>query len=288
MPEGKQPIHVSRCLSAVAVGCLLILAGCSGFFGADTTTSASPTSTPAPVPSDAPTPDQALQAVPGLSAEGVEDAFALGRAHRAVLANVSYTQRVTEPSRFANGTLRLNTTTVTRVEPMNTTTRWSRVTTYEGRVDPVFRPHPTAIRVETYAAVRIHHQVTFPNGTTTVHSFDRDFGVELHTLEQTIAAFDTTVRGRTTCGDRTCYRVRSTALTAPWTLSDAVNIRDEWTVRNASLFALVDDRGLVREYRVRYSVETSMYTYTAVRHVRYTAFGDTTVETPDWVTQQTP
>ena len=50
-----------------------------------------------------------------------------------------------------------------------------------------------------------------------------------------------------------------------------------------TLFALIDERGLVREYRVRYTVATPNETYTAVRHVRVVALGETAVEKPGWV-----
>lgn len=277
---------VSRPRPTLALLCVVLLAGCGGMLGSDTAAAPTPSNTPAPVPSDTATPD-AVREVPRYSEDGIENPFALGRAHRAVLANASYTRRLTESTRFADGSLRLNTTAVTRVEPTNATTRSYSVTTYEGPVEPIATPNPTADRVEIYGDERFYVRFTFPGGTTTVRSLPRTFDGRAGTIESVIAAFNTTVRDRTACGDRTCRRVRSTELAAPWLLSDAVRLPDDWTVRNATLFALVDSRGLVHEYRIRYAVETPTSTYAAVRRVRYTALGETVVRKPDWVSRGT-
>jgi hypothetical protein len=277
---------VPRLPAVVVLACLTVLAGCGGFFGSDPSQTATPSVTAAPVPTNTPTPDHSsVRDVPGLSADGVENPFVLARAHRAVLSNLSYTQRTNETTRFLNGSLRLRSTSVNRVVPTNGTPRFLRVTTYEGPVSPVFRPYPTATRVETYADDRAHIRFTFPNGTTSVLSFNRTGG-RSSSLELTFAAFETRIAGTTACGSHTCYRVRSTALDTPAYLADTLRLREASRVQNGSLVALVDDRGLVRENRVRYTVETPPRTYTGVRHIRYTALGETTVGAPDWVNVQ--
>jgi hypothetical protein len=192
---------------------------------------------------------------------------------------------MTEISRFSNGSLRLNETRINRVVPTDTTTYSIQhaTSTFEGPVEPRYPFHPTAIRVERYAAEQHHLRFTFPNGTTTVISFDRNSDGRTPTLELVVAAFDTQVAGRTPCGPHSCYRVRSTELGDPDHLERAVLLPEEWTVTDGTLFALIDERGLVREYRVRYTVATPNETYTAVRQVRYTALGETVVVKPGWV-----
>ena len=122
-----------RSLALIGV-CVLLTAGCSGFLGGETPTSPTTTTTPAPIPSDTVTPDRSVRQVPGLTEQGVENPFALGRAHHAVLSNVSYTQRTTEISRFSNGSLRRNVTRNHRVAPSDATAHSIQhtISTYKG------------------------------------------------------------------------------------------------------------------------------------------------------------
>lgn len=272
----------SHSLLVLALASAAMLAGCGGYLGTDPSQTSTPKITAAPVPTDIPTPDRSVRKVPGLSEHGVANPFELGRTHRAVLSNQSYTQQTNETTRFANDSLRLQTTTVVRVVQADDGTRTLRETAYDGPVSPAATPFSTAARIESYADERAHVRVTFRNGTTAVQSFDRT-GVQSHTLELVFSAFETRIAGTIECGNRTCYVVRSSLLDSPGSLADALVRVEGGNVRNGSLLALVDERGLVHEYQVRYTVETPSHTYTAVRRVHYTALGETVVERPDWV-----
>lgn len=270
-----------------AIACLLVLAGCGGFAsGGDGAASPTPTATAAPVPTDSPTPRPGPGDVPGLSARDVEDPFALARAHRTMLANTTYTVRTNETTWFPNGTLRSRAVTVSRVEPGSLFDRYHSVTTFGGPVAPAGVPYPNATRVETYAGELVYLAVTYPNGTTTYRSF-RPSDFRRRTLALLFSSFETRVVGRTACGNETCYRVASTALDAPGFLAAAFVRLPDRSVVDGSLVALVDRRGFVRAYRVRYRVETPDGTYTAVRRVTYSGLGETTVERPAWVENAT-
>lgn len=271
-----------RLLLAIAFVGVTVLAGCGGFFGTSPSQADSSTITAAPVPTDITTLEHA-GAVPGLTEDGISNAYELGRAHRAVLSNRSYTERLNETTRFVNGSLRLRTTSVMRAVPTDDGTRYRRETVYAGPVPPTDTPFPAADRIQLYGDERVHVRVTLPNGTTRVQSFDRT-NRQTHTMELVFSAFETGIAGVTACGNQSCYRVRSTTLDSPGNLADAllqVEGRTYW--RNSSLFVLIDKRGFVHEYRVRFTVETPTHTYTVVRRVRFMDIGETAVERPDWV-----
>lgn len=267
---------------------VMILSGCGGFFGVSPSQTAHPTVTSAPVPTDMPESDHTASLVPGLSEDGISNAYELGRAHREVLSNRSYTERLNETTRYANGSLRFRSISVVRATPTDGGHRSIGETVYDGPVTPPDTPFPAAERLQLYSDGQVHVRVTFLNRTTSVESFDRTNRVS-HTMELVFSAFETRIDGTMACGNRSCYRVRSTVLDSPGYLDDALLAgqfegRTYW--RNSSLVALIDDRGFVHEYRVRFTVETSRYTYTVVRRVSYSSIGETVVERPDWVPDQ--
>lgn len=274
----------TRVAFALLVASAAVLAGCSGGL-TDGTQSPRPTATPAPVPTVSSFPNPRVEEVPGLSSDGIEDPFRLGSAHRAILSNQSHTRWRTVTERFADGTLRRRTTAVTRVVPGQDQHRYLRERTFEGPVPPTGTIYPNATQIEAYGADRAYVRATYPNGSTTVASFRRNDGND-RTLAVVLAAFETRIAGRTSCGSRTCYVVRSTALETPQYLAGAFVAFEDWAVTGGSLVAFIDGRGLVHEYRVRYTVETPIRRYWAVRHVRYAALGETTIERPEWAETQ--
>lgn len=179
-----------------------------------------------------------------------------------MLANTTYTVRTNQTTWFQNGTLRSHRSVVSKVESRPLGDRVRSTTVYAGPVGPARVAHPTAARVETYVDTQVHHAVTYPNGTTTYRSF-RHTDFERRTLELVLSSFETRVTARTTCGNRTCYRVESTTLNAPGFLAAAFVRMPDHTVSGGTLTGFVETRGLVVEYRVRYLVETPEDVYTA-------------------------
>jgi len=270
----------TRHLAALALLGVLALAGCAGLFGSDPTGTTTPPSAAAPVAST-PTPSPGGGAYPpGLSENGVDNASELARTHRALLANRSHTKLVNETTRYANGSLRYRTRTRARSVPTDGEPRYHTVQTFAGPAQERLSPYPEAERIERYAAERTGVHIVRPDGSNTELVSRSDLHREV--LEVTFHAFDVRLAPPTACGDLTCYRLRSTKLTAPERLGQSLVRRAGWEVTQGSLVALVDERGLVREYRVEYAVETPSESYTTVRTVGITAVGNTSLERPAW------
>jgi len=133
---------------SVLVAGLLMLAGCSGLLPAEDTPAK--TVTPAPIPS----PSSSLRTTakpsfpPGIVAGEVVDPIALERAHARGLRDASYTIRVNETARYANGSPRSQMIRTASVGPNGTRKlRTIRVVGPEER-PPVF---PNASEVIIYA-----------------------------------------------------------------------------------------------------------------------------------------
>lgn len=96
------------------------LSGCSGVGGGGTGAQ-SPSLPPAEVPDVTPAPSPARDATrwlaPGLTDRGVERSWLLVGAHEGVLANISYTSRTVETTRYANGTVWGRIRTTVRAAP---------------------------------------------------------------------------------------------------------------------------------------------------------------------------
>lgn len=270
----------TRHLAALVLVGLVALAGCAGLFGSETPGSTTEATALEPAESTTLPPGDADRFPPGLSRTGVVSDAALARAHRALLANRSHTTLVTETTRYANGSLRYRVRSRTRSVPADGKPRYYSVKTFAGPAQQRLSPYPDAERIETYAAERTGLHIVRPNWANT-ELVSRTPSTR-QVLEATVGAFDVRLAPPTACGDLTCYRLRSTNLTAPSRLSESLVRPAGSEVTQGSLVAVVDERGLVREYRVEYAVETPAESYTAVRTVRLTAVGDTTVERPDW------
>lgn len=269
-----------RRVVALALVGVLALAGCAGLFGGDSAGTTTPPTADAPTGATVTTPSTETGYPPGLSESGVDNAFELGRAHRALLENRSYTKLVNDTTRYANGSLRYRTRIRARSVPTDGDPRLHVVQTFAGPAQDRLSAYPDAERIETYAAERTGLHIVRPNGSNT--ELVSRWSPTLRVLEVALEAFEVRLAPPTPCGNLTCYRLRSTNLTAPERLSESFVRRDGWTVTGASLVAVVDERGLVRQYRLEYVVETPARTYNAVRTVRITAVGETEVERPDW------
>lgn len=270
------------------VALVVLLSGCSGV-GSGGTGAQSSTMTPVEVPdvTPAPTPtgDADRWLAPGLTDRGVEGAWLLGRAHEAVLANTSYTSRTVETTRYANGTVRGRIRTTVRATPGAFTT----VSIPTGTHARAY-PFPDAERVEVYGVDgRLHFAVTDADGTW-YFSFDRaDAGVP--SLYALLSSVETHTAGTVARNGTTLYRVRATGLADTRRFAVAVGVAangyEASAVGNVSLRALVDSRGLVREYELDYTLRRDGPDLRVTRRVRYTDLGETSVQRPSWYDEAT-
>lgn len=248
---------------ALALAALLALAGC----GAPAAPGPASTATPAPVPEETPAPFP-----PGVDERGVYDPGRLVDAHAAVLANASYTVRVTSVHSRPGGELR---------------SRYARV-----------------IRLSA-GEERVHYVLNKTdrrNGTTDVRHIERyndgdRLFVAVSEGNETTYRVREVARSRSflaaSTGDRQGFgrllgRLRP-ALTDIRTENGTTRYRlasgptDVRPLRNVTFDALVDRRGVVREYNITYTVRRDGAPVRVRVDVAFTDVGSTTVRRPDWV-----
>lgn len=266
--------------SSVLVVLAVLLAGCSGFGGTGTPTEPV---TPAPVPAATPTATPHDLLAPGLSFSGVTDAYTLADAHAGQLQGTSYTVRTERTIRTPDGR-QLGTESGVVCVAASGTFR-SRVTATgtaadfvpgaSGRVDRWSDGEQLAVAVTANGSTRYGH---VPRG-----SFDPQrsrLSVTRERLFVLFSAVDTRVTDRFAWNGTTVYRVESTGVTDPDRLADAEVIREP---RNVSFTALVDARGVVRAYTLRYrATAASGEPVVVALSVTTERIGATTVERPDW------
>jgi hypothetical protein len=265
---------------AVLLALLVLLAGCSGFGGGGTPTEPI---TPAPVPTATATATPHDLLAPGLSPVGVTDPYALGDAHAARLQATAYTVRTERTVRTPGGRRLGHETSVVRVAA--TGTFRSRVTATgtaadfvsgsSGRVDRWSDGEQLVVAVTANGSTRYGY---VPRG-----SFDPRrprLSVTRDRLFALFSAVDTRLTDRFERNGTTVYRVESTGVAAPDRIADAEVVRDP---RNVSFTALVDARGVVRAYTLRYrATATSGEPVVVALSVDTVRIGATTVERPDW------
>ncbi len=252
---------------AVLLACLVVLAGCNGL-AADGGDASMPDVTPAEVPRDL----HGGSVAPGLTRQEVVDGTALLDAHRDLTANVSLTIQDTSRETLANGTV---------VQGYETTTRYganrSRFVT-EARLTGL--EHSGGQRLDRYGAwsngtVTYIHRVL--DGTTRYRREPGRVGAvtdyRLRQLEELLAEFSvTSVRE---LGERAGHDA--------YAVTGASRVSDD---RDQRVRLVVDERGLVREFRTEVTREDYRErdrNVTVVRTTRYEAIGSTTVERPDWL-----
>ncbi len=256
---------------ALAACLLAFTAGCSA--GAPT-----PTVTPAPVPdSGEPT---GTGIAPGVSRAGITDPVRLEGAHRRALANTSFHRKTMLTVRQQGRTVRSSVETV----QADTTAGRYNVTLRE-RTSPDYSIRPFASRIQLWgnSSVRL---VRFVRINEVNYRVERDppRSTPIEELADSaraaalLDAFAVRVTGRTDDG----YRLRSTRLLVPAAL-DTPSVFEG--VHNASLTAVVTERGLVKRYRVRYEGEINDEPAVVVLTSRITSVGATTVEPPDWAAE---
>jgi hypothetical protein len=279
-------------LPSLAAVALLVLAGCSvGPVGSDRAGVETPTLTPAPVPDEgrqaAVGSDGARATVggrrlaPGLRTGGVADAFALAGAHRAVLANRSYTRIDSRTVVDGNGTL--------------------RATRQELRVAAAgvpFRLHRSAVSADRYDVVSGYSDITiYHDGERAYYrlvgdgntSYGVDTGASPGEVEADrtgqeellglLTSFEWEVQ-RVEIGGEPRYRLTSTRLVAPATLDDAFLLTDP---RDAEIRMLVGSEGRVYRYRAEYDTTYDGRTVGVTETVRWSDVGTTDDIEPSWL-----
>ncbi|PSP70795.1 hypothetical protein BRC79_01740 [Halobacteriales archaeon QH_8_67_27] len=268
---------------AVVVVALVVLSGCSGFFGGSD--SDPETVTPAPLPTDSEFP-------PGIDARGVTDATTLAATQRATLENTSYTLVTNRTVRGANGSVRSSLAVELRL---------SSARNYHAEISVLGPDAPLVIgepptRAEYWAndEVYLRRQV-IDNRTEYSHygtsedyvgtwrfwlgniALDIDPETDLRT---TVGSFETRVAERTTVDGSERIHVVGTELTAEQFVDDQSDVA---SVENATLHAFVTESGFVDSYYVVYDAELADGSSVSVRRsVRYADVGTTTVDRPPW------
>lgn len=210
---------------------------------------------------------------PGLSADGVTDPWTLAEAHANALRNASYTVSSAETDWHANGSLAGQTAATTRFGSNGSASFSNRV-----------NPGPA---MATPDGVRRYD--AWSNGTAAFSRSERANGsVEYarlpelpiygdasgqDTLYGLYASYEFDVVDRFDRNGTTYYRLVSTD----------TKYGVGGSLSNASVTVLLDETGLVREYRVTGERSVESGTYHVDRTVRYIRVGDTTVERPGWI-----
>lgn len=269
----------------------VLLAGCGGTVGQPTP---SPTVSPAPVPTTDPTTPAPLP--PGVTVDGVDDPTGLAAAHATAL-NGSYLLRADQTFRTENGSLLAQRAITVRLgadhERFHTALEVrGPMATHEYGTPPV--------RAEFWSDGDLYLQAV--NGTeygTYSPAVSYSGGYVIGTGEywvtvvapggqphQDIAPLFSATDLRVTSRDRRYghvrYRLRSVDRSQRGPLARIEPV-DE--IRNLTLKATVDGRGLVRSYRLTYTGELYGRTVQVTRTVSYAGVGTTTVPRPAWYKQ---
>lgn len=256
-------------LGLLSVVVLLIAAGCSGIGG-----SSGLTVTPAPVPTGTATPTPAPRLAPGIAPTGIVDPEALVAAHVSVLNGTSYTVSSSRIDQYPNGSIQSRTVSriaiaadgryhytfdsMIRRGPGNGSTVHREVW-WDGdrRVSVLTRDGTTVYRTERVDGVaQPPFDPTFHTGLATL------FDLGTHTVTERIALDGTTL-----------YRLHAAGFDEGDVFGYATDV---------SMTSLVEERGLVREYRLRFTITRSSSPVRVTRTVRFGGIGTTTLERPEW------
>jgi hypothetical protein len=231
----------------VVLALLVALAGCNGLGGTATEQSKASV-TPAPVPTTAA--GNGTVVAPGLTDRVVTDPLELARAHVATLRNRSYAVEYNRTVQYGNGSVRtrqgIDGTVGVKSQRYRFVVDWAgsaandsrTVYHYDGR---------RVIRERSLGGVTTRRIVmdgrgigAAPADPVDVLPFDPRFGDRLYRLLSAIGSSSVTAVTRTG-SDRATYRVRT----------DVLGNLDR-QVSNAAGVVIVEETGLVRQYRFRY------------------------------------
>lgn len=263
-----------------------LLAGCGSIAGGGVATpSPSETVTPAPVPTEVPTPTPVEQLAPGITRNGVKDPLTLAEAHESVLSTRSETVKLRREVRYANGdlrSLRIQETWVTADRR-----QFHTVITVNGSFPP-FRGD----RLEFYSDGQSIYQATVIPNRSSYYRLPIDRYREQNDIDVVLSSPDAgtvfllftvmdTREADLIVGQRMLrYRLTSRHLVRPSMLAEAEDVTEP---RNATLRAIVDERGVLREYTLRYDATVDGRNVTVTKSGIHTAIEHTTVDPPQWV-----
>jgi hypothetical protein len=274
----------------VVVGCLLLLAGCSGFApvpaGPET-----PTVTPVSLEGEG-TPTGGDSLAPGLTDRGVTSPLVLANAHATAIETREHSFIHQWRVEFANGTVRGAVRQHVVAIPGGPFTANLSV---RGRTG-IIGTKPTVAEFWSNGTEMVERVRTVgPNGTERVsylylpreqyaggsgfyNSLRRpkpwlDVYVLFDSVDAKVAA-----RQAGETPNRTVYLVEATDLTNPDALAAATGFADP---RNLTLVGAITDRGTVRGYRLTFDATLDGKPVEVTWDVRYD-FRDVTVERPSW------
>jgi hypothetical protein len=280
---------VARPTVALALGALLVTAGCSGLSpgGGEP----SPSFTPAPVP-DAPG-----AYPPGVTADGVVAPDRLARAHVRTIENVSYRLHSNRSTYYTNGSLRSRIDLDLRLS--RNRSHLARVRT-AGPRGPVILGRPPASAV--YWSNRSVYASRVTRGDDTIYSVldasanpfatwnywsgTAGFGGESsHPAARYAGIFrdvPTTLAGETTTDGTTVYRLQGRRTRGAAFAVGPVDAAGPAGPEPA-LRATVTGDGLVRSLHLRYRAFQDGEEYVVDWRIRYRQVGNVTVEEPPWL-----
>jgi hypothetical protein len=246
-------------LRVAAVVLCLVLAGC-GALGGTPQSTATERVTPAPVPEATPS-VEGRELVPGLRSGGLTSADELASAHRAAVANRSYTLRGrwTGESRARETLLVVESEYRYRYQSESSDGRYEDQSFVEDATRYTRQRRPLGVRYSTGESVSASAQSDYLTGGA----------IEQYLTDRSgrVSVVDTTGGRR--------YELVTEAV--PPEINDVVDYRVE---------AMIHPDGFVSRFDVSYrdpSTNTTVgYTFT------YSRVGGTTVERPDWVERQWP
>ena len=241
--------------------------------------------TPAPVPTEPTEPTPLPELAPGLTARGVVDPLALAAAHESELSSLSETVRLRRVVRYANGQLRSERIQVTRVSANRS--RFHTIITVDGSYPPFIGD-----RLDFYSNGETVIQATILPNRSSFFRIPLKRYREENSIENVIsspdagqvfllfAVMETKVVARVERAGVMRYRLRATRLVRPATLAEAEDVDDP---HNVSMTAIVDERGVLLEYTLRYDATVDGRRVTVISSGAHTAIGETTVHRPNWI-----
>lgn len=243
--------------------CLVVLAGCSGLVGGDGDVTPAPDVTPADVSPDL----HGGTIAPGLTESELVNASALAAAHERVLSNRSFTSTYRLRLLDADGSVVRES--VTQGQYAADRLQYDTSARYTG----AFAEARGAERRESWADGDHRYVRWLRGGEWEYQRQELRPPARLSpggTVEPLLSgATGVAIKRLGDGGEWERYRVEAT---------EFENLGD--SVRNATLTAVVDERGYVSEVRVVIVLDTGLR---QVVEATYSTVGDTTVERPAWV-----